>query len=139
AVIVANSEKEARYACNRMKVEYELYPVIHSVQDALTGEKPLIHENLLIYNRIKKIVPNAKRNTANHVKIRKGNLDQGRKCSDVIIDVDVSLPQSDHAAMETRAVRAEILPNQKVHIYSSSQAPFGIKQDICKYFLLNDK
>src|SRR5699024_8174919 len=42
--------------------------------------------------------------------------------------------QSDHAAMETRSVKAEILPTGEVHIESSSQAPFDIQQMVSKHF-----
>lgn len=138
AIVVADSEYEAQEACKYIDVRYELLPVIHTVHEALAGIKPFIHENLLQYYQVKKMAPNPKQNTANHIKIRKGNIDKGRKLSEVTVNVDVSLPPSDHAAMETRSVRAEIVANGQVHIHSSSQAPFAIKQNICKYFMLNE-
>lgn len=138
AIVVADSEHEAQAACLSIDVQYELLPVIHTVHEALAGTKPPIHENLLLYHQVKKMTPNAKQNTANHVHIRKGNLDKGRKLSDVTVNIDVALPPSDHAAMETRSVRAEILSNGQVHIHSSSQAPFAIQQNISKYFMLNE-
>lgn len=138
AVVVADSEAEALQACQYIDVQYDLLPVIHTVEEALAGTKPLIHENLLLYHQVKKIRANPEQNTANHVKIRKGNLDKGRKLSDVTVNVDVSLPPSDHAAMEIRTVQAEILANGQVHVHSSSQAPFAIKQNISKYFMVKE-
>ncbi len=138
AIVVADSEHEAQEACMYIDVQYELLPVVHTVHEALSGTKPQIHENLLQYHQVKRMSLNPKQNTANHVKIRKGDLDLGRKLSDVTINVDVALPPSDHAAMEIRSVRAEILSNGKVHIHSSSQAPFAIQQNVSKYFMLNE-
>src|SRR5699024_11967668 len=81
-----------------------------------------------------KLKPNPERNFCNHVTVRKGDLHKGKHISDVLVKTNVSLPQSDHAAMETRSVKAEILPTGEVHIESSSQAPFDIQQMVSKHF-----
>src|SRR5699024_6176747 len=86
--------------------------------------------------QLKNIRPKPKQNIANHVKIRKGNMKTGETESHVVVETTVSLPQSDHAAMETRTAKVEILPNGVVHVHSSSQAPFVIKQMISKYFMI---
>ncbi|MEW9676242.1 xanthine dehydrogenase family protein molybdopterin-binding subunit [Lentibacillus sp. L22] len=138
AVVVADSEHEAQLACTKIQVAYEPYPVINSVQEAVAGMRPYVHEELMHYTRGKEVRPDPDRNISNHVKVRKGDIDEGRDLSEVTVETEVSLPQTDHAAMETRTVRAEILPNGEVHIHTSSQAPFMVKQDISKYFSLNE-
>lgn len=45
-----------------------------------------------------------------------------------------SLPQSDHIAMETRNARAQIMPNGRIIIYTSSQGPYSIKKLLSKYY-----
>ncbi|MEJ8778386.1 xanthine dehydrogenase family protein molybdopterin-binding subunit [Pseudogracilibacillus sp. ICA-222130] len=136
AVVVADSEHEAQYACNVIHVKYNPLPNLSTVHEAITTEQTCIHENFEQYTQLKSIRPNPKQNIANHVKIRKGNMKTGETDSNVIIETTVSLPQSDHAAMETRSAKVEILPNGDVHVHSSSQAPFVIKQMISKYFMI---
>ena len=138
AVVVADTEYEAQHACTFIKVEYELLPAINTVDEALEGKHPLVHEEFKNYTQVKELRPDPTRNVSNHVTVRKGDINEGRRLSDITVDIDVSFPQSDHAAMETRSVRAEILPSGEVYVHSSSQAPFTIKQSIAKYFKLNE-
>lgn len=137
AVVVADSEHAAQKACRLIEVNYELLPVVHSVEDAFNGQKPLVHERFNLYTKPKKLKPIPDRNVANHVTVRKGDIHKGETMSNVTVNADVSLPQADHAAMETRSVRAEIFPNGEVHIHSSSQAPFDIQQMVSKHFQLD--
>lgn len=137
AIVVANSEHEAEKACSDVQVDYELLPVHHSVEDSFTGEKPLIHKSFHLYTKPKNLKPIPERNVANHVTVRKGDYHKGKNTSDVFVKTNVSLPQSDHAAMETRSVKAEILPMGEVHIESSSQAPFDIQQMLSKHFKID--
>lgn len=136
AAVVADSEHEAQLALQHIKVKYEPLPVINSVQEALQGKQPLIHEDFQNYTQVKKVKPDDKRNIANHVTIRKGDVNKAYAESDVMIETAISLPQSDHAAMEVRSVRVEILPNNEVHVYSSSQGPFVIKQSFSEFFMI---
>lgn len=138
AVIVADTEYQAQNALTFIQVEYELLPVVNSVHEAFAGELPLVHEDFKLYTHAKEVQPIISRNVSNHVTVRKGDINRGQSMSDIFVESEVSFPQSDHAAMETRSVRAEILPNGEVHIHSSSQAPFMIKQVIAKYFHLNE-
>jgi len=80
------------------------------------------------------MLPVADSNIAHHVKIRKGDIDSAWKKADAIIEHYFSMPQSDHIAMETRNVRAEISEDGTVNIYTSTQAPFGVKEEVSKVF-----
>src|SRR5699024_3063119 len=77
-----------------------------------------LNESFHLYTKTKKLKPIPERNVANHVTVRKGDFHKGKHISDVLVKTNVSLPQSDHAAMETRSVKAEILPTGEVHIES---------------------
>lgn len=135
AVVVANSEAQARAAAQMVLVRYEPIEPVNTVSQALTSGTPLIHENLMSY---KKAVPNASpesnTNISNRVKIRKGDMAKGWSECAAIVDCSFSIPRRAHAAMETRNARAEILPDGKVIISTASQAPFSIKKMISKYF-----
>lgn len=135
AVVVANSEEEAMRATKLINVEYEPLNVITSISDALKQDSNLIHENLEHYYCPDiTVYPVAHTNIADRVKIRKGNMGLGWSQSDVIVESKFSLPKSDHLAMETRNTKAEILPDGTINIYTSSQSPFAVKEELSRKY-----
>lgn len=131
AIVVANSEQEAMKALKLIKIEYEPLPIVNSVFDAIKQDAPLIHENLgHYYCPDTRVYPIAHTNIADHVKIRKGNMNIGWKESDIVLEGEFSLPQSDHLAMETRNSKVQILPNKDIVVYTSTQSPFAVKEEI---------
>ncbi|HBL36210.1 MAG TPA: aldehyde oxidase, partial [Firmicutes bacterium] len=138
AVVVANSLFEARKAADLVIVDYEPLPVVNSPGDAVKPEAPLLHPNLEQYNKVEpEIYPEPGSNIAHRQRIRKGDLQRGWAESEVIIETTVKLPQSDHAAMETRSARAQIRADGSVVIHTPSQAPFMVKTMISRYFQID--
>jgi len=134
AVIIADTGQQARAAALAIVAEYKPLPVVNSVKDALSS-KTLLHPDLMTYKTmIDEVYPQPKTNICHHQKIRKNAWQGGFKGCDVIAEGKFELPQSDHAAMETRVARAKIMPDGNVIIKASSQAPYGIKELIAKYF-----
>nr|WP_312875711.1 xanthine dehydrogenase family protein molybdopterin-binding subunit [Paenibacillus planticolens] len=134
ALVVAEQEYIAEMAALRIKVEYELLPVVLSPSDALKNSAPLIHEHLAEYKQHEEAYPEPGTNIANRTKIRKGNMAEGWKNSDHTIEVKVTIPQSDHAAMEMRCCTTQILPDGRVIIHSASQSPFVIRRTLSQSF-----
>ncbi|EJE7233427.1 xanthine dehydrogenase family protein molybdopterin-binding subunit [Clostridium sporogenes] len=139
AVVIANSEQEAMKAVKLINVEYEPLPVINSINDALKPNAILIHENLGKYNHaVHNVYPEQNTNISHRVQIRKGDMTKGWTESEVIVEGSFSLPQSDHIAMETRNARAQIMPDGRVIIYTSSQAPFHVKKLLSQYYNISE-
>lgn len=134
AIIVADTEYEARAACDLINVEYEQLIAVNTVSQALIAEAPLVHENLSSYKQVKPVFPQNNTNIANWTKVRKGDIATGWKMSETTVEADYSFPQSDHAAMETRCSYAEISTAGEVSIASATQGPFNIKKLIHKLF-----
>lgn len=135
AVVVADSRANAKMAASLIKIEYKPLPVVNLPLDGIKTNAPLLHEKLMKYIRIgEEVYPEAGSNIANRTKIRKGDMNRGWEESCIIIENQVSFPQSDHAAMETRTARAEILPSGDVIIHSSTQGPFFIREEISNTF-----
>jgi len=131
ALVVADKEDEAQKAVNLIEVEYEPLPVVNSIKDAIKENATLVHENFESYGIPSKEVHQiANSNISNHVKIRKGNVENAWKNSDVIVEYEFTMPQTDHLAMETRNAKCQISPDGTVNIYTSTQAPFGVKEQI---------
>lgn len=138
AVVVANSEYEAKKAAELIQVEYEPLPVVNSPGEAIKPNAPLIHENLGDYRRLKHVFPEPGTNISNHVKIRKGDIGKAWAQCDVIVEDSFFIPQSDHAALEPRNSRCEIKPDGRVIIYTSSQSPFIVRKLLARYFNLDE-
>ncbi len=134
AVVVADSELEACRAAELIKVEYEPLPVLNSPGDSVKPGAVLIHEGLGNYRRIKQCFPEPNTNIANHVKIRKGDMAKGWAESEITAEESFFIPQSDHVALETRSVRAEIKADGQVIIHTPSQAPYIIRKKLARHF-----
>ena len=135
AVVVANTEQEAMESLKLIKVEYDPLPVVNTIDDAIKPNAVIIHENLGQYKHaVQDVYPEVNTNISDRVKIRKGDVIKAWKESEVILCSEFSLPQSDHIAMETRNARAQILPDGRVIIYTSTQAPYSVKKLLSKYY-----
>lgn len=137
AVVVADTEVQAQRAADLIRIRYEPLPVVNSTADALRRDAPLIHEKLGEYEAAAGVMPIPGTNIASLLKVRKGDLDEGWNMSEVVIENTVSFVPSDHAAMETRSAVAEIKPDGHIHIESSTQAPFAIKNYLGRFFNIN--
>lgn len=134
AVIVADTPIISKRAADLVKVSYKPLPVIHSPKQAVAPNATLIHENLDSYKKIEHVYPEPNTNVADRTKIRKGDMDKGWGESQVTVEANFSFSPSDHAAMETRCVIAEISPDGYIHISTSSQSPFMVKKLLGTYF-----
>ncbi|MEN1968552.1 xanthine dehydrogenase family protein molybdopterin-binding subunit [Lentibacillus sp. N15] len=138
AAVVAEHPFIAKQAAELIEVTYEPLPVVNDPLQALEPETTLLHKDLAIYEKIADVYPELNTNIANHVKVRKGSMDQGWQGSDISIEGDFSLAPSDHSAMETRCAIVEIKPDGVVHITSTTQAPYGIKKELSDIFHLDE-
>ncbi|PRR77327.1 4-hydroxybenzoyl-CoA reductase subunit alpha [Clostridium liquoris] len=135
AVVIANSEQEAMKALKLINVEYEPLPVVNSISEALKPGATLIHEDIAQYKHtVEDVYPELNTNISDRIKIRKGDAVKAWAESEVIVSGSFSIPQSDHIAMETRNVRAQIMPDGRIIIYTSSQAPYSVKRRLSKIY-----
>jgi len=135
AMVVADNEQTAKAAIAWIQVQYQTLPVIRTITDAIQPDATLIHPSLMSYEKpVPDVYPFQNSNTCSHCRIRKGDLPKAWAESDIIVEQSFALPRSDHAAMETRAAGCKILPDGKVMIQCSSQAPFSVKEEISEYF-----
>jgi CO/xanthine dehydrogenase Mo-binding subunit len=134
ALVVADTPVQAKKGVNKIKVHYELLPVVNSPTQAFQKGAPLVHEHLGEYKKEEDSHPVAGTNIASHIKIRKGNMEKGWAESETVVEASFSFAPSDHAAMETRCSIAEIKPDGTINITTSSQAPFMVKRLISDYF-----
>jgi len=123
AVVIAEDEEIALKALNLIEVEYEPLKVVSDVLESIKPDAPLIHENL-------------KSNIFHHYKLRKGNVEEGFKNSDLIVENEFVFPHISHTQIETHTCIAFWKKENILEITSSSQAPFVIRELFAKIFNL---
>ena len=135
AMVVATSEADAILASLAIEVDYEMLGVVNSPLGGLEKNAALVHERAGDYVKAKPPVsPESGTNIADLAKIRKGDMAQGWKSASVTVEARFSLPPIDHAAMETRSAKVEILHDGRVLVQSTTQAPFEVQKLLSKYF-----
>ncbi len=135
AVVVADCEAAAAEAAQAVRVDYEPLPPVRSVREALAEGAPRVHPDLGSYRIAQQpVAPRAGSNVADHAKVRRGHAPGALAKAEVVVEARYSLPQVDHAAMETRGVRCEILPDGRIELHTCSQAPFEVQKAIATYF-----
>jgi len=127
AAVAAETEEIASKAIELIEVEYEELEYVLDVKEAAKEDAPQVHEDLHELERAPVFFPKEGTNIAHHTKIRKGDIGQGFKEADYIIENEFELPMVDHTAMETHTSIAQWLPGKKVKIWSSAQSPFAVR------------
>lgn len=125
--VAADTEEIAEQAVELIKVEYEELPAVFDPREAIKPDAPLVHEKLSEYKHAPFIYPKAGTNIANHFKLRKGDVEQGFKEADVIVENEFYQPQVQNVQMETHTSIGQWLPNGQINVWTSAQSPFAVR------------
>lgn len=128
AAVAADSELQAEEAGEKIKVEWEALEPVLDPREALKPDSPLVHPDLENYGYMKGVFfPKAGTNIPHQQKIRKGNIEEGFKKADLIIENSFYNPPVQHVPIETHVSIAQALPDGKVNIWTSAQSPFTVR------------
>jgi xanthine dehydrogenase molybdenum-binding subunit len=133
AIVAAESEEIAAAALQLIDVRYEELPAVVDAIDATRPDAPLVHEERPDGNLLK------------HIKVKKGDIEAGFACADVIVDQTYRTPTTEHLFLEPEcsiavpagydparfggrcdaaAARGETAKHTKTTIYVGSQIPY---------------
>ena len=115
ALVAADTEQAAEEAITKIKLDLEPLRPILGIEDALDPTAPAIHESGNLFTR---------------TTVRKGDLDQGVKESDVIVEETYRTHLMDHMAMETESSLAYMDPTGVLTIITSTQYPYRDRRQI---------
>ncbi len=108
AIVVAESERVARRACELVQVEYELLPVVADPQAAMAPHAPLVHEE-------------RQSNILLHVPVRLGDVAAGFAQSDVIVETTYTVDAVEHVYMQPEAALGYIDDEGRVMVIAAAQ------------------
>ncbi|MCL4458913.1 MAG: molybdopterin-dependent oxidoreductase [Chloroflexi bacterium] len=109
AVVATVSPEIAEAALEAIEVDYELLPVVSSPLQAMEPDAPKVHEG---------------GNILKQYEIRIGDIAEGFRQADVIVENTYEIPTQEHAFLEPEAGLAVPDPDGGVSIYVGSQNPY---------------
>ncbi len=130
AAVVADTEGAAEAACRLLEVEYELLPPVFDPEIAMEPGAPILHEKKSVAFRDNVYVD---------IHGELGNVEQGFKEADAIHEMTYSTSRAQHVHLETHGSIAWRGDDGRLHVRTSSQAPFIAKQKLCYLFGLYDR
>jgi len=114
--VIAESEKLARDAVAAIKVDWEVLPHVHDVEEALQPGAPIVNEvypnNTFDYGRF------------DHQKLRFGDVNKAFARADKIIEAQYQMSPIEQAPMETCGAIAAPETNDRYVCHTSTQALF---------------
>ncbi len=117
AIIAANSREIATQALDLITVEFEPLPVVSDPVQARKPETRSIH---------------ASGNLLKHIKVRKGEVEQGFAEADLVMEHTFHTPMHDHAFIEPECSIARINDEGRMEIYVGSQIPYSDRNQVAR-------
>jgi len=120
AMVVATTEQAARNALLLIDYRIEELPAVFTPRDALAEGAPLIH-------------PDSGSNLIVHYPLRKGDVTQGMKDSDIILEREYNTSHQEHAYIEPEALVA--LPGEgrdDIIIHGSIQNIYSLRRAVAR-------
>jgi CO/xanthine dehydrogenase Mo-binding subunit len=137
AAVAATTIEAAEEALELIKVEYEELPAIFDVESAgATNPAVIIHPDFSSYRKSispERLCPE-RPNVCTHIKIYKGDIDQGFKESDLIVENRFVAPSIQHCALEPHATVVRPEPDGGLTVFTGKQGISRVKEDIAAMF-----
>jgi selenium-dependent xanthine dehydrogenase len=122
AIVAAETPEIARQALALIQVEYEPLPVVASAEEALRPDAALVHEEW------------ASGNLLEHIKVRHGDVEEGFRQAEVIVEGEYHTPAYDHLFMEPECSigipAGYDAQHAKLTVYVGSQIPYADRAQI---------
>jgi putative selenate reductase molybdopterin-binding subunit len=127
AFVAAETEAQAEEALTLIDVEYELLPAILDPGQAMKPGAPRIHDEPEYVNFAES---DAARNLAAHIRIDIGDLEQGMRQADLVIEGDYEVPKVQQASIEPHVVMTYWDEDDRLVIRTSTQVPFHVRRQL---------
>jgi aerobic-type carbon monoxide dehydrogenase small subunit (CoxS/CutS family) len=124
AIVAAETREIATRALDLISVEYDPLPVVSDPVQAHQPDAPAIHPT---------------GNLLKHIKVRKGNMEQGFAEADVILEHTFHTPFHDHAFMEPECSIARLTPEGRIEVYVGSQIPYEDREQVARVLGVPDE
>ncbi len=115
AIIAAETREIASTALELIEVEIAPLQAITDPVDSHNPKSRLIH---------------SQGNLLKHIKVRKGNIEEGFEKSDIVLENTFKTNPNDHAFLEPECTVARLNPEGRMEIYVGSQIPYADREQV---------
>jgi selenium-dependent xanthine dehydrogenase len=115
AIVAAETQEIAEEAVSLIEAEFDDQPVITNPVQARQPDVPQLHE---------------KGNLLKHIKVRKGDMEQGFAAADVVLEHTFHTVTTDHAFLEPECSVAVPTDDGRMEIYVGSQIPYSDRKQV---------
>jgi putative selenate reductase molybdopterin-binding subunit len=127
AAVAADSLAAAREACESIEVDYEVLEPVLSIDAAVADGAPIIHDEPDCLD-----VWAAERNISAHAAAVAGDVEAALGAAAVVVDVTCETHYGQHAPIEPHVARAQLDPDGRIVIVSSTQVPFHVRRIVAR-------
>ena len=124
AAVVAETEAAAEAACRLLDVAYEILPAVFDPVAAMAPDAPVLHDK----------GGAAKGNIYVDIGGELGSVTDGFAAADAVHEMTYSTSRVQHVHLETHGSIAWRGEDGRLHVRTSSQAPFVAQQKLCHIF-----
>lgn len=128
--VAARTEAAAEHALSLIDVEYEKLPPVMDMADAMADGAPLLHEDLFTEGLEEK--PDKPSNIARRMELQKGDIEQGFKDADIIIEREFYTPTIHQGYIEPHACTVRYDSNGTSMIWTCTQGHFDVRAGVAK-------
>jgi putative selenate reductase molybdopterin-binding subunit len=129
AAVVADTEGIAEAACRLIEVDYEILPAVFDPEKAMLPGAPVLH-----HKDADSRIQRPGKNIFVEIDSEYGDVEKGFAEADVIIDRTFVSNKIQHAHLETHQAIAYQSEDGRMHVRTSSQAPFQTKAKLVYLF-----
>jgi xanthine dehydrogenase molybdenum-binding subunit len=123
AAVAATSPHIAEEALRLIEVDYEVLPPVMSVEDAMKPGAPILLPGL----RNKDEGPNKQTNVATHLQFKRGDIDEGFKSADYVVEREFKTAMVHQGYIEPHNAVGIYNPDGHATIYCSTQGSFVVR------------
>jgi CO/xanthine dehydrogenase Mo-binding subunit len=125
AAVAATNENVALEALKLIEVDYEVLPHVIDVDEAMAEDAPVLHDNMITEGVEPK--PTKASNVAKRLYFGKGDVDEGFKKADIVIERSFKTAPVHQGYIEPHATVASASEDGQVQIWSSTQGQFSVR------------
>jgi len=117
AIVAAETLEIASQAVGLIQADFEPQPVVSGPVQARQPDSPILHPS---------------GNLLKHIKVRKGDVEEGFKEAEVVLEHTFHTAITDHAFMEPECSIARPIDNGRMEIYVGSQIPYSDRNQVAR-------
>jgi CO/xanthine dehydrogenase Mo-binding subunit len=129
AAVAAESEAVAEAAIDLIEVEYEDLPVVTDPVQAAEPSAPLLHPNVAQYKGLLQKIESPT-NVFVHLTWKKGEVNEGFRQSDVVVENTFTVPAVHQAYIEPHSSLVRVDADGGAEIWSSNKSPFALRDQV---------